>query len=181
MAEEKKLTDKQKMFCHEYVKDFNGARAAVSAGYSEDSARQGAHQILTNIYVYEYIQELVKKKMDKVDLTADRVLAEYAKIAFIDIQKFYDENGNLKEIKDLSEDASASMAGIKIHELKDSMGIKYGELKEIKLHDKLRALESLSKYLGIYAKDNDQKKVEATLFYLPKEDKPVEDTPVTNQ
>jgi phage terminase small subunit len=33
------MTDKQKRFCEEYVKDWNATRAAIAAGYSEKTAR----------------------------------------------------------------------------------------------------------------------------------------------
>ena len=34
----KKLTDKQKAFCDEYLVDLNGKQAAIRAGYSEKTA-----------------------------------------------------------------------------------------------------------------------------------------------
>ena len=42
-----KLTDKQKIFCKEYIKDFNATRAAIAAGYSKKGARQTASDTYT--------------------------------------------------------------------------------------------------------------------------------------
>lgn len=45
----KRLTKEQKeiIFVKEYIKDFNGTRAAIEAGYSEKSARSAASRMLT--------------------------------------------------------------------------------------------------------------------------------------
>jgi len=45
------LTDKQRRFVEEYIKDQNGAAAARRAGYDENSARQMAHENLTKPYI----------------------------------------------------------------------------------------------------------------------------------
>jgi len=36
---EKELTNKQRIFCKEYILDWNGSRAALKAGYSKRSAK----------------------------------------------------------------------------------------------------------------------------------------------
>ena len=46
-----KLNAKQRRFCEEYVKDNNGAKAAIRAGYGERSARSKAsHQANSSIF-----------------------------------------------------------------------------------------------------------------------------------
>jgi len=55
-----KLTDKQEMFCREYVIDWNATRAAIAAGYSEDTAKQTGYENLTKPYIKEYIEEIQK-------------------------------------------------------------------------------------------------------------------------
>lgn len=53
-----KLNEKQRKFCEEYVKDNNGSRAAVRAGYTENSSRVTASKLLTNANIKAYIDEL---------------------------------------------------------------------------------------------------------------------------
>lgn len=48
MAREKPLTEKQTRFCHEYVKDFNGAQAVLRAGYKTNNPDVIAEQLLSN-------------------------------------------------------------------------------------------------------------------------------------
>ncbi len=52
------LSDKQKQFCLEYIKDYNGAQAAIRAGYSKKTAKEQATRLLTKDHVSEYLNEL---------------------------------------------------------------------------------------------------------------------------
>jgi phage terminase small subunit len=51
------MTDKQKAFVTEYLKDFNATRAAIAAGYSEDTARNIGHENLTKPDIKKLIDE----------------------------------------------------------------------------------------------------------------------------
>lgn len=61
---QKKLTEKERIFCHEYIIDWNGARSARVAGYSEDTARQIANINLTKLYIQQYIS-FIKDDIEK--------------------------------------------------------------------------------------------------------------------
>jgi phage terminase small subunit len=52
------LTDKQKRFVQEYMKDSCASRAAVRAGYSERAASEIGYQLLQKTSVLEVIQSL---------------------------------------------------------------------------------------------------------------------------
>ena len=52
------LTAKQKQFCIEYLKDFNGTQAAIRAGYSQNTANEQAAQHLAKLSIKEYVQSL---------------------------------------------------------------------------------------------------------------------------
>jgi len=56
--ESKELTNQQKKFCEEYILDWNGARAARDAGYSENTAREQASRLLTKVHIEAYIKEI---------------------------------------------------------------------------------------------------------------------------
>lgn len=70
----KELNDKQKAFAKEYVVNLNGADAARKAGYSVKTANVRAVQLLTTPNVQEYVQKLMTKRSDKLEITADFVL-----------------------------------------------------------------------------------------------------------
>lgn len=69
-----KLTDKQEMFCKEYLIDLNATQAAIRAGYSENSANEIGSENLSKPSIRERIHSLMQKRYDKIDLTAEYVL-----------------------------------------------------------------------------------------------------------
>lgn len=56
-----KLSDKQRNFCLEYLKDFNATQAAIRAGYSKNSANEQAARMLAKASIQEYIKEISQK------------------------------------------------------------------------------------------------------------------------
>ena len=54
-----KLIEKEWLFCHEYIIDWNGSRAARVAGYSEDSAKEIAHGITRKSHIKQYIKFII--------------------------------------------------------------------------------------------------------------------------
>lgn len=52
------MTNRQKQFCVEYVKDFNGARAVRDSGYSKNNANQKASILLADPLIQEEIERL---------------------------------------------------------------------------------------------------------------------------
>lgn len=156
------LNDKQKQFCREYVVDFNATQAAIRAGYSKKTSNEQASRLLTNVSIQTYVKELIEKRAKNTEVTAERVLQEYARIAFVDLRKLYDDDGGLKQPKDIDDDTAATLSEIQTDELTEwdedkKKKVKIGESKKIKMHNKVAALDALSKHLGLYEKDNGQK------------------------
>lgn len=155
------LNEKQKRFCEEYLIDMNGTKAAIRAGYSPRTANEQAAQSLAKLSIQQYLQELRTKQAERTGITADRVLQEYARLAFSDIRKFYTAENALKDIHELDDDAAAALAGIEVTEeteFVDGQKVNTGWTKKIKTYDKTKALEALGKHLGIFEKDNAQAK-----------------------
>ena len=69
-----KLTAKQKMFCKEYIVDLNAKSAAIRAGYSENTAGVIGYENLNKPYLAEYIQQMMDKRTEKVEITAEQIL-----------------------------------------------------------------------------------------------------------
>ncbi len=63
--EDKELTAKQRAFCLEYLKDFNGTQAAIRAGYSKQSANEQAAKMLAKVS----IQNEIARQNAKVEKT----------------------------------------------------------------------------------------------------------------
>ncbi len=69
-----KLTKKERIFADEYVKTTNGTQSAITAGYSEKTARSKASQLLTKINVRQYIDAIMNERSKDTIATADEVL-----------------------------------------------------------------------------------------------------------
>lgn len=68
------MTDKQKRFCEEYLKDCNLTQAAIRSGYSPRSARQQGQRMMSNVAVKQYIDEQLQKMQKKTIASAEEVI-----------------------------------------------------------------------------------------------------------
>lgn len=69
-----KLTKKERIFADEYVKTTNGTQSAITAGYSEKTARSKGSQLLTKVNVRQYISAIMDERSKSTIATADEVL-----------------------------------------------------------------------------------------------------------
>jgi len=70
------MNAKQIRFCEEYVKDYNGAKAAIRAGYSEKTARSIASEHLTKPDIQNYIQQLQEELLKQCRVETHVVLSK---------------------------------------------------------------------------------------------------------
>jgi phage terminase small subunit len=151
-----KLTPKQKCFCDEWLIDMNATQAAIRAGYSKKTANEQGARLLANVSVKDYIKKKQSKLADKIEITQERILQELAKIALSDIREFYNPDGSLKNISELSDAAAAALSGIEVDELFEGFGDErrqVGYTKKIKRWDKVAAIANISKMMGWNAPD----------------------------
>ena len=152
------------VFIREYLRDSNGRRAAIAAGYSAASADSQASRLLKNVKVRAEIDsnraELLAKVQADTGITLERVLREIARIGFFDPRKLFDKDGKPLAITGLDDDTAAAIAGLDVMEEYEGSGVDrvlVGYVKKWKLADKNSALEKLAKHLGAYEVDNKQK------------------------
>lgn len=154
------LNDKQKRFAEEYLIDLNATAAAKRAGYSEKTAYSMGHELLKKPEIQTYIQERQVQLQESLNITQERVLKEYAKIAFFDIRKAYDTDGSLLPVHELDDETAGAICGIESIEEKAQAGeetIVTGTVRKVKVSDKRKALEDLARHLGMFEADNKQK------------------------
>ena len=161
----KKLTPKQEQFCREYIIDLNATKAAIRAGYSRHTAKEIGHENLTKPHICDRIAVLKEENITRVsnetelELTADRVLAEGARVAFFRPEALltFDPDTGVVKIA-LNADNFHLLAGI------TGLKVKEGQHKSISecgnelvrevieftfKSDKMRGLENLMKHLGL--------------------------------
>lgn len=162
----KKLTDKQERFCQEYLIDLNATQAAIRSGYSKHTAQEIGTQNLSKLLIQQRLIELNKSRLEATGISQKRVLEEYAKIAFFDIREIFDVDGGLVNVKQIDNNSAGAIASIKSSEEwgedEDGNKVITGTIKEVKVFDKIRALQDLGKHLGLFEKDNDQTKPQTT-------------------
>ncbi len=150
------MTAKQKRCCEEYLVDLNATQAAIRAGYSAVSANKIAAENMVKPDIRARIDKAMAERSKRTGINADRVLRELGRIAFIDPSQVIDLN--TAEVKpDAGKDDLAAIAGVKVkyvpHKDFDDDGepvIEQAIEREIRLADKLKALELLGKHLGMF-------------------------------
>jgi phage terminase small subunit len=75
------LSDRQKRFAFEYVKDFNATKAAIRAGYSEGGAAQMGSQLVNSPKVQAEIEEHKEMLACVARLTPEWILHQWMQIA----------------------------------------------------------------------------------------------------
>lgn len=141
------LTKKQKVFVEEYLIDLNATQAAIRAGYSSESAKEIGCENLTKPNIRAHIDLAMAERSRRTGVNADRVLQELAKIAFINAADVINtEDATLRD--DALPDDTAAIQSVKVKTIptKDGEGVE----REIKMADKIKALELLGKHLGMF-------------------------------
>jgi len=152
MKELKKLSDREQQFVNEYLVDFNANHAARRAGYAPTKTN---YKVKQRKAVAAAIEKAIAARSRRTQITADRVLREYARIAFADIRSFakgQEGVSDLERVAALSDDEAAAV--VEFSGTPDGKGLK------VKLHDKKRALDALARHLGLFNKK--QEPVEST-------------------
>ena len=83
--EPRPLNPRQQSFVREYQIDLNGTQAAIRAGYSPNGADVQAVRLLGDARIQALIAGQREKRADRLEITADRIMQEYARIAFADV------------------------------------------------------------------------------------------------
>lgn len=152
MSKPKKLAPKRAAFVREYLKDFNGTQAAIRAGYSERAAKQEASRLLTNADVQSAVFDGQQKTTERAEISVERVVREYGRIAFAKIADFYDFSSagvTMKPSGSLTEEQLAAVMEVREHKTIDAEGRATTRIS-LKLHQKSTALEALGRHLGMF-------------------------------
>ena len=144
------ITDKQRAFVDEYLIDLNATRAYKAVYKSckkDEAARVNSSRLLTNANVAAYLAQRQQELQQRTEITQDKVVQELAAIAFADIADYVQvkDHGGLPMVEitprgDIPVSKRAAIASIK----QGNNGI------EVKLHNKLDALDKLGRHLGMF-------------------------------
>lgn len=149
MSDNRPLTPKQAAFVREYLVDLNATQAAIRAGYSEATAYSAGQRLLKDVEIATAVQKAMDKRAAKVEITAERVLQEIAKLAFFDPRKLFDESGRPLHVSQLDDDTAAAVAGLDVV-TQGNQEVGIADVLKIKLADKGQNLERLGRHLKLF-------------------------------
>lgn len=146
------MNEQQRRFVQEYLVDLNATEAAQRAGYSKKTADTQASRMLRNVKVKEAIEKGRQKQVARTEVRADKVIREYARIAFANMRtylKFGPDGVEIADSETLSDDDMAAVAEVTQTVTECGRNIKF------KLHSKTEALRDLGRHLALFVDRNE--------------------------
>lgn len=143
-----KLTARQQIWLHEIMADpdFNATQAARKAGYRSPS--MAGHSLLKKPMVQRALGKLLRERIERTQVTVDRVITELACIALFDPADMFDDDGDMLPIVDMPESARRAIAGFKVKAEEDDDGCTT-TIVDMRLNAKNDALKTLAQHLGM--------------------------------
>jgi phage terminase small subunit len=150
------LTEKERAFVAEYFRcGFNGTLAAIAAGYTKNknSAKVQASKLLTKSNVQAALAVKRAERNSKIQSEVVDIIAELEYIAFARMGRFakVTERGSVRFTPTEKLEPEGWDAAIQSY---TETTTEHGGSTGLKMHDKLKALELLGKYRGMWTKDD---------------------------
>jgi len=140
------MTPKQSAFIAEYLIFRNASEAARRAGYSAKRADAIGYDLLRNTEVAAAINAGMKKLATGLEITAERVQKERARLAFFDVSKLFDAEGRPLPINQIDADTRAAIVGI------DVVDGELSTVRKYRLATKDASLAALERHFGLLEK-----------------------------
>jgi phage terminase small subunit len=145
------MTARRARFATEYLVDLNATQAAIRAGYSPKTAASQGERLLRNVEVSEAIRAGKAARVERTEITQDRVLQELACLAFSSVDHYrVDDDGKLSLREGAPENAMAAVSSIKRRKIYDDEGKETGVEVEFKLWDKPGPLKLAGRHVGLF-------------------------------
>lgn len=164
---EKKLTPKEQRFVAEYLTSLNGTRSHMAAyGSKETTARVQASRLLAKANIQAAIEEAMKKRQERTEITQDSVLLQLSRLMSFDIRSLYNADGGMKAPHELDDAAATVLVGVDVTEEFAGSGedrVQIGFTKKAKIPDRVAALALAMRHLGML---NDKLELNATVVGL---------------
>jgi phage terminase small subunit len=148
----KRLPRKERAFMIEYVKDFNGQRAAVVTGYSQKNARAIASRLLTKDNISYVLRCFFHERQISAKKTVEDIERQLERIAFTNITDIISFNQHgftfIKSSDKIPEEIRPAIENVEFTENMTGISVK------VKMRDSLQALKLLGMQKGMFQKDS---------------------------
>ena len=148
------LTPKQKKFCQEFLKDFNGA-AAYGRTYNSKGTDASAARLLAKPSVQHYLNLILNQAEEVAQVSLAAVVREAGRLAFSDITEAmeFDEQGvTFKNSSVLPKRVTASIRSVSstrtITRTRSGDDVETVNMK-MEFHGKSQAINFLGKFFGV--------------------------------
>jgi phage terminase small subunit len=142
------LTEMQRRFVDEYLVDLNATQAAIRAGYSPKTASEQSSRLMSNKKIKAAVEEARAELSRRTGVNQERVIRELARVAFLNATDVINMT-DATIADEANRDDTAAIASVRVKKIPTEVGTI--EEREIKVADKLKALELLGKHLGMFA------------------------------
>lgn len=146
MENNKKLTGKEDLFVDEYMETFNATTSYIKA-YNYTGPTKNASSLGYNVLKKDHIKKEIERRRailrEEHNLYMESIIEQLKRIVFTSPRDVVNVKNNvvvIEDTKDLPKGIWSSIKGIK----EGKNGV------EIEFHDKLKAIELLVKYAGLY-------------------------------
>ncbi len=165
------MTPREAIFYGEYIKDGNGTRAALAAGFPEKSAHVSAARLLKKAEMVRAIDAWRASQCARLEITAERVLQELMKLATYDPGKLYDRDGRRIPVHLLDDWTRAAVGSVEDETeesaAQDGAPVVTTRRQKVKMADKGPNLERLGKHLKLFSGESFGATVETGAGGLP--------------
>lgn len=152
------INPQEEIFIAEYLAHFDAYKAARAAGFAKSVAANVAPSWISldgpKPQVARAIRTAVQARINRLNVTADVVVAELARLGLSNMGTFFktDVDGTpYFAFDELTENDTACIKSLTIEEFKDGRGENARDVRKVKLelHDKKGPLLALARHLGV--------------------------------
>lgn len=146
------LSPLQARFVTEYVKTNDEIKAYVNTYGDCDNPSEEVKNLMRTRSVKKAINSQVKALALRLMGTDNSVLAELIRNATYDPRDLFNDDGSLKNMKEIPEDLARCITKISVKDIKEKVGEsihKVGEIVDISFSNKITALDKLMKHKGL--------------------------------
>lgn len=144
------------VFVDAYIQTFNATKAAEAAGYSPSNAASAGSKLLQDGRVQELLSRTMVSRMGSADVRTVDILQALMEIAYIDPAEYYElKEGTSgtwvttrRQLLEMPRAVRRVIKEIKEKKTRHKDG-RVSVVLELKLHDKMRALDLLAQHRGL--------------------------------
>lgn len=120
-----------------------------SLKWKDETVWRKASLTAANGDVQARVAELVQKAAGANEVTVERVVKEFARLAFVDVRKMARPDGTPVPLHELDEDTARAIVGVEVV-TQGNAELGFGQVTKYKLADKRASLADLGKFLKMF-------------------------------